>query len=85
MRSIILNDGDISDILNDIHYKTILEITGQNFIEQHRNLIKEYYYNKESLKKEKIEYLRLKNELITKNRDLVGQKEYKEQLLEMTK
>lgn len=85
MRSIILNDGDISDILNDIHYKSILEVTGQNFIEQHRSLIKEYYYNKESLKKEKIEYLRLKNELITKNRDLLGQKEYKEQLLEMTK
>ncbi|EKD44767.1 MAG: hypothetical protein ACD_71C00011G0001, partial [uncultured bacterium (gcode 4)] len=85
MRSIILNDGNISDILNDIHYKSILEITGQNFIEQHRLLIKEYYYNKESLKKEKIEHLRLKNELITKNRDLLGQKEYKEQLLEVTK
>lgn len=85
MKSIILNDGDISDILNDIHYKSLLETAGQNFIEQHRSLVKEYYYNKESLKKEKIEYLRLKNELITKNRDLLGQKEYKEQLLEVTK
>lgn len=85
LRSIVLNDGDIGEIFNDIHYKSVLEIAGQNFIEVHRNLVKEYYYNKESLKKEKLANVRLRGELVTKNRDISAQKQYKEQLLEVTK
>lgn len=85
LRSIILNDGNLGDIFNDIHYKSILEMAGQNFIELHRSLVKEYYYNKETLKKEKIASVRLKGELVSKNRDITAQKAYKEQLLEVTK
>ena len=85
LRSIILNDGNLGDIFNDIHYKSVLEMAGQNFIEIHRGLVKEYYYNKESLKKEKILGIRLKGALIIKNRDISAQKEYKEKILEITK
>ena len=85
LRSIILNDGDLWEIFNDIHYKSILEMAGQNFIEAHRSLVKEYYYNKESLKKEKLTNIRLRGELTAKNRDILAQKQYKEQLLEVTK
>lgn len=85
LRSIILNDGDIGEIFNDIHYKSVLEMAGQNFIEVHRSLVKEYYYNKESLKKGKITNVRLKTELLAKNRDISAQKLYKEQILEVTK
>lgn len=85
LRSIILNDGDLGEIFNDIHYKTVLEMAGQNFIEVHRNLVKEYYYNKESLKKDKIANIRLRNELMVRNRDISAQRQYKEQILEVTK
>lgn len=85
LRSIVLNDGDIGEIFNDIHYKSVLEMAGQNFIEVHRNLVKEYYYNKESLKKEKLTNVRLRGQLVAKNRDISAQKQYKEQLLEVTK
>lgn len=85
LRSIILNDGDIGEIFNDIHYKSILQMAGQNFIEIHRGLVKEYYYNKESLKKEKIATTKLRSALIAKNRDISEQKAYKEELLEVTK
>jgi len=85
LRSIILNDGNLGEIFNDIHYKSILETAGQNFIEIHRDLVKEYYYNKESLKKEKLANVRLRGELIARNRDISAQKQYKEQILEVTK
>jgi len=85
LRSIILNDGDIGEIFNDIHYKTVLEMAGQNFIEVHRSLIKEYYYNKEALKKEKITSVRLRTILLSRKRDISAQKQYKEELLEVTK
>ncbi len=85
IRSIILNDGNLGEIFNDIHYKSILETAGQNFIEEHRSLVKEYYYNKESLKKEKLANVRLRGELVAKNKDIAAQKQYKEQVLEITK
>ena len=85
LRSIILNDGNIGDIFNDIHYKSLLETAGQNFIEVHRNLVKEYYYNKESLKKDKLASVRLRADLLARNRDIAAQKLYKEQILEVTK
>ncbi len=85
IRSIILNDGNLGEIFNDIHYKSILETAGQNFIEEHRNLVKEYYYYEESLKKEKLASVRLRGELVAKNKDIAAQKQYKEQVLEITK
>jgi hypothetical protein len=51
----------------------------------HRDLVKEYYFNKQEMKKEKIEALRLKSDLKTKNEDLIAQKAYKEDLLKITK
>ncbi|EKE29392.1 MAG: peptidase M23 [uncultured bacterium (gcode 4)] len=85
VRSIVLNDGDIWELLNDIHFKTLLELSWQNLIDLHRSFVKEYYFNKEEAKKEKLESIRLKNDLKVKNEDLITQKEYKEQLLKITK
>ncbi len=85
IRSIILNDWNLSDIMNDIHLKTIIELNWQNLINTYKDLIKENYFNKENLKKTKIENLKLKKELDLKNRYLTSQKEYKENLLKITK
>lgn len=85
IRSIVLNDGNLSDIINDIQYKSILEVAGQNFVEVHRGLVREYYYNKESLKKEKADNIKLKMTLEQKIKDLDEEKAYKEELLQETK
>lgn len=85
IRSIILNDGNLWDLLNDIHFKSLIELSWQNLIDAHRDLVKEYYYNKEEFKKQKLELLRLKNELKSKNEDLNSQKTYKQELLDETR
>ena len=85
IRSIVLNDGNLSDIINDIQYKSILEVAGQNFVDIHRGLVREYYYNKESLKKKKSDNIRLKTALEQKIKDLDAEKAYKQELLEETK
>lgn len=84
LKSMILNDGNFSDILTDIHYKSLLETAGQNFIEIRRDLIKQYYLDTESLKKEKIENLRYKTALRDRRKELEAQREYKERLLRIT-
>lgn len=85
VKSIVLNDWDIAEMLSDIHYKTLLELSWQSLIEQHRDLLKEYYYNKQDLKKSKLDSIRLKNELNARVLELWEQKSYKEELLEETK
>lgn len=84
LKSMILNDGDFSDILTDIHYKSLLESAGQNFIEIRRGLIKEYYLTTENLKKEKVENLRYKTALRDRRAELESQHAYKEKLLRIT-
>jgi murein DD-endopeptidase MepM/ murein hydrolase activator NlpD len=85
MKSIILNDGNISDIYNDIYFKSLLEIAGFRLIEEHRKLITELYYNKERLKTEKREKVRLKNQITIEQKTLEEQKATKERLLEFTR
>ncbi len=84
LKSIILNDGNLSDILTDIHYKSLLETAGQNFIEIRRNLIHEYYLDTEELKKQKVQNLRYKQALRDRRKELESQRAYKEQLLRIT-
>jgi len=84
VKTILLNDGNLSDILSDMHYQSLLEQAGKNFIEIHRSLIKEYYYNTETLKSEKIDILRMKRILELRKTDLESQRKYKEQLLAIT-
>jgi len=85
MKSILLNDGSLSDVMSDIHYKTIVELAGQNFIEMYRSFVKEFYYSKEKLKDEKKNQLVLRTKLITQNNELETQKSYKEELLQITR
>lgn len=84
LKSMILNDGNFSDILTDIHYKSLLESAGQNFIEIRRGLIREYYVDTEELKKEKVANLRYKTALRDRRAELESQHAYKEKLLRIT-
>jgi murein DD-endopeptidase MepM/ murein hydrolase activator NlpD len=84
VKSILLNDGNLSDILTDLHYKSLLETAGQNFIEIHRGLVRQYYLDTEKLKAEKIDALRMKGELRNRRKDLDSQYAYKEKILQVT-
>ncbi len=84
VKSIILNDGNLSDILTDLHYKSLLQTAGQNFVEIRRSLVAEYYLESEKLKKHKVQALRLKRELRDRRTELQSQREYKERLLRVT-
>ena len=85
IKTIIMNDGKISDTFNDIHYKTLLELTGKNYIEQYRRLIEEYYDSKEALKDEKTNLLRLKGQLLQHQQDIGDKRRFKAKILDITK
>lgn len=85
LKSVLLNDWNVSDVFNDIYLKSLIEATGQNFIQNYRGLVADYYTITEELKEERIENIQLKNKLLLRKADLNEQKTYKQQLLEETK
>lgn len=84
IKALVLSDGNLSDILSDLHFKSLIEVTGQNFLEERRALVKDYYVKTSQLKEEKNQVIQMKRLLEAKRLELDEQKAYKTQLLEVT-
>jgi hypothetical protein len=85
IRTLVFTDGSISDVLANYHFLTILEITGQNFLEERRELLGSYYVQTQALKEEKQSVIRIKQSLAQYTASLEEQKRFKQELLEQTK
>lgn len=85
IRTLVFTDGNVSDVLANYHFLSIVEITGQNFLEERRTLLGEFYIQTQAIKQEKLRIIELKRELAGQKKDLEDQKEYRQNLLEKTK
>ncbi len=85
IRTLVFTDGNVSDVLADYHFLSIIEITGQNFLEERRELLAEYYIQTQAIKKEKSEVIELKKKLNEQKGQLEDQKSFKQELLEKTR
>ncbi len=81
---IILNWENIWDILNELHFKSMLELTWQKLIEQHRDLVEMLYIKKIELENNEKNLLILRNHLIIEKKVLDEKKDFKQRILEMT-
>lgn len=82
---IILNWEDIWEILNDLHFKSMLELTWQKLIEKHRQYVWAMYVKKMELESNQKNLVTLRNHLIIEKKVLDEKKEFKKRILEMTK
>lgn len=85
IRSILLNKEDISDILDDIYFKQIAQITWKNLIDKHRKYIKETYIKKIDLEKKEELLKKLRKSLIIQRKIIKDKKEFKEKILKISK
>jgi murein DD-endopeptidase MepM/ murein hydrolase activator NlpD len=85
IRTLVFTEGNISDVLANYHFLTLLEVTGQNFLEERRTLLGEYYTESQSLKEDKVTLATNKASLVEYRASLESQKLYKEELLERTR
>ena len=85
IRALVFTDGNVSDVLANYHFMTLIEVTGQNFLEERRTLLSKYYVQTQQIKQEKTNVISLKNELKEQEKELQEQKVFKEDLLEKTK
>jgi hypothetical protein len=81
----LLNNDDISDIINDLYFKSIIQITGQELINSHKKLVSQLYIKKLDLEKSEKELKQIRKIEIIDRKVLNDKKEFKERLLKVSK
>lgn len=86
LRTILLNwDGNLSDVLSDYYFKSIIEVTGQELIAKHRNFIKDLFLKKKDLETKKETLASLRNEQLVAKTSLLQKKALRQKILDITK
>ena len=81
----ILTDEDTDYSLSDITYKTLVAQMGQKFVNEYRDLVREYYLSQLQTKNEETQLRSLKLDLENQNNVLLTKKTEREKLIETTK
>ena len=85
LKSILLNNDDISDIINDLYFKSIIQVTWQELIQSHKKLVSQLYIKKLDLEKSEKELKQIRKIEIIDRKVLNDKKEFKERLLKVSK
>ncbi len=85
IRTLVFTEGNVSDVLANYHFMSIIEVTGQNFLEERRTMLKDYYVRTQQMKQEKAGIIELKRQLALQKKELEDQKEYRQNLLQKTR
>lgn len=85
LKSILLNEENISDVINDLYFKWIIQVTWKKLIDNHRKYISELYLKKVQLDKQEANLKNLRKMWIIEKKILDDKKVYKERILEVSK
>ena len=85
LKSILLNDENISDLMNDLYFKWIIQVTWKKLIDNHRKYISDLYLNKIKLKRQELNLKSLRKMWIIQRKMLSDKKKYKERILTVSK
>lgn len=85
VKSILLNTEDIWDLLNDVHFKGMIQIAWKKLIDKHRKFVSEIYVKKIELEKKEVLAKKLRKSLIIQRKVLNDKKEFKENILRVSK
>lgn len=85
LKTVLLSEGNLGDILSELHFTSILEVTGQSLVEQYRGLVKEMFLQKMDLQSKKNQAKLAREEQIIKKKSLWEKKAFRQNLLEQTK
>lgn len=85
IKTVLLSDGSLGDILSELHFSSVLEVTGQALIEKHRKLVKEMFIKKLNLESKNKELKTNKSQELVKRKSLLEKKDFREKILKYTK
>lgn len=85
LKTIILSGEDISDVIDDMYFKWVIEITWKKLIDQHRSFISTLYMKKLDLEKQETNLKDLRKNLMVEKKMLDEKKALKQKILEVSK
>ena len=85
LKSILLNQEDISDVINDLYFKGIIQMTWKKLIDDHRKYVADLYMKKIELEKQEKNLKKLRKMQIIEKKMLDDKKDFKERILEVSK
>ena len=85
IKGMILTTEDTDYSLSDITYKTLVTQMWQKFVNEYRDLVRDYYLAQMQTKDEEVQLVSLKLDLENQNNILLSRKTEREKLIETTK
>lgn len=85
LKSIILNNEEISNVINDLYFNSIVQKAGKTLIDKHMKFVWQLYEQKVNLEEKKVEYAKIRKQLIIEQKNLKDKKDFQERLLEISK
>ncbi len=85
LKTIIMNSDNLWDVLNDVHFSSILEVAWQGLIEKHRDLMKKLFLKKIELENTSKKLEEDKAQVITDRKTVMEKRNFREKILEFTK
>ncbi len=81
LKTVILNEWNISTILDDLNFSSVLEFTWQSILQEYRNLLKDLFVEKLALEEKNNSLKNIRLQTIEKEKDLQTKKEFREKIL----
>ena len=81
LKSILLNWSDISDVINDLYYKSLIQKTWKALLDNHKKYISELYIKKVTLERQQKDLKDLRKALIIEKKVLDDKKDFKNRIL----
>ena len=81
IKSILLNWENISDIINDLYFKWVIQVAWKKLIDNHRKYISELYFKKVKLNKQETNLKKMRKMWIIEKKILSDKKAFKEKIL----
>lgn len=85
IKTILISGENIDELVNDLHFKSVIQLTGQQLVEKHRGYVSRLYIKKLELEESQSELKALRRAGILQKKVLDDKKEAKEKLLDITK
>ncbi|USN59119.1 MAG: peptidoglycan DD-metalloendopeptidase family protein [Candidatus Peribacteria bacterium] len=85
LRATLLSGDGFADLINDVYFTGIVELTGNKLISDHRNFIAALYIKKIDLEEDEVQLKQLRKSLMLSKKLLDDKKEFKERLLTLSR
>ncbi len=85
LKSILLNTEKISEVIDDLYFKWIIQVAWKKLLDNHKNYVKELYMKKVQLEKQEENLKAFRKKAILAKKILSDKKKFKQRILDASK